>query len=319
MTHQHKTASWHLQMSSFAQNTENPLRKIWEGPKVLPNPNKETITLQIGDPTAFGNFPVADETVVAMKNALNVESFSYTVSAGMKSARQAVADYVNKNVVENVMSDDVILTNGCSTALEICFRVLANPGENILIPRPAWNYTTWICGSGIEVQFYDLDPTQDWKVDLKHMESLINGKTRAILLNSPGNPCGNVFSKEHILDILKIAEHHKLPIIADEVYEHFVFPGVKFHPVASLSTNVPVLTCSGLTKRFLMPGIRMGWIVINDRAEKLGKVRRGLETIAGRNFGPSSVVQRALPKILGKIPQSFFDETCVTVEVSALR
>jgi tyrosine aminotransferase len=311
------TMSDQIEASTYSEKAVNPLRQLWELHQPKANPEKFTITLQIGDPTA--HLSAHEVCVEALKEAASGDKFSYDVSAGTVEARQAVTDYVNQHQAVKVTPKDIVLTSGCSMALEMCFMVLANPGDNILIPRPTWNYVTWILGTGIEVQYYNLDPLNGWNVDLKHMESLINGKTRAILLNSPGNPCGNVFSKEHILDILKIAEHHKLPIIADEVYEHFVFPGVKFHPVASLSTNVPVLTCSGLTKRFLMPGIRMGWIVINDRAEKLGKVRRGLETIAGRNFGPSSVVQRALPKILGKIPQSFFDETCVTVEVSALR
>lgn len=150
-------------------------------------------SLDLGDPTVFGNFPMPDESVNAIKDALDRDNFAYTVSAGMKSARQAVAEYVNENNNENVSSDDVILTSGCSTALEICFRALANPGENILVPRPAWNYTTWIRGSGIDVQFYNLDPSKDWEIDLEHFEGLINESTKAILVNNPGNPCGNVF------------------------------------------------------------------------------------------------------------------------------
>lgn len=234
----------------------------------------------------------------------------------MKSARQAVVDYLGKNIGDSVSCDDVILTSGCSTALEISFRALANPGENILIPRPSWNYTTWICGSGIKVQFYDLNPVNDWNVDLKQMESLINEKTKAILINSPGNPCGNVFSKEHILEILQIAERHKLPVISDEVYEYFTFPGVKFHSVSSLSKNVPVLTCSGLTKRFLMPGIRMGWIVIHDRNNSFDDIRLGLANIAGRNFWPNSTIQLALPQIIKNTPQEFFDDNSRRVYVS---
>lgn len=167
----------------------------------------------------------------------------------MNCSRQAVADYVNQNNGINVSSSDIILTSGCTVSLEICFRTLAEPGENILIPKPCWNYSTWLNGSGIEAKYYNLDPEHEWNVDLEHLESLIDIKTRAILLNTPGNPCGNVFSKEHILDILEVAYRHKLPIISDEVYEFFTFPGVKFHSVASLSKNVPVLTCSGLSKR----------------------------------------------------------------------
>lgn len=153
-----------------------------------------------------------------------------------------------------------------------------------------------------------MNPAEEWNVDLKHMESQIDQKTKAILVNNPGNPCGNVFSEEHILEILKIADRHRLPIIADEVYEFFTFPGVKFHSIASLSKEVPVLTCSGLTKRFLMPGIRMGWIILNDRNNSLKEVRLGLANIAGRNFWPNSTVQLALPAIIKNTPQEFFDD-----------
>jgi tyrosine aminotransferase len=196
---------------------------------------------------------------------------------------------------------------------------LVSPGENLLIPRPSYNYRTWTDGLHIETRAYNLDPLKDWEIDLEHMESLINDKTRAILINNPGNPCGNVFSYEHILEILKIAEKHKLPIIADEVYEFFTFPGVEFHSVASLSKNVPVLTCSGLSKRFLMPGIRMGWIIIHDRHDALKNVRKGLLNVTGRILGPNSTVQHALPEILSRTPQTFFDENILKIGVSFLQ
>lgn len=177
-------------------------------------------------------------------------------------------------------------------------------------------FRTWISGSGIEAQFYNLDPNCEWSIDLDQMESLINEKTRAILVNSPGNPCGNVFSTEHIIDILKVAERHKLPIISDEIYEFSAFPGVNFHSFSSLSENVPVLTCSGLTKRFLVPGIRMGWIIINDRGNQLEEFRLGIANIAGRNFGPNSTVQLALPDILANTPKWFLDEAVNRVAVN---
>ena len=78
----------------------------------------------------------------------------------------------------------------------------------------------------------------------------------AILINNPSNPCGSVFDEKHLKDILAIAEKYCLPIIADEIYEHFVFEGSskKYVPMAKLSSNVPVLSCGGLTKRWLVPG-----------------------------------------------------------------
>lgn len=222
----------------------------------------------------FGNFPVANESIDAIKRALDVDNFGYYPSAGMESARQAVAEYFTENSEEAVTASDVILTSGCSMALETCFRALANPGDNILVPRPCWNYTTWLSGCKIEARSYNLDPEKNWDVDLKHMESQIDEQTKAILINSPGNPCGNVFSASHILNILEIAERYRIPIIADEIYEQFAFPGVKYQSICSLSKNVPILTCGGLSKRFLMPGIRMGWVVINDRNNSFRSIRQ---------------------------------------------
>lgn len=270
--------------------------------------------MQAGDPTAFGNFKPHAEWIKALSDAAHEDTFSYDPSPGRLEARQAVANYSQH--LGKVDADDVILTSGCSMAIEICILALVNPGENILIPRPAWNYSTWTAGHKIELRSYDLDPHSGWNVDLKHMESLINEKTRAILINQPGNPCSNVFSKEHILEIISVAERHKLPIIADEVYEFFVFPGTDYHPFASLSKNVPILTTSGLTKRFLIPGIRMGWLVVNDRGGKFNALRPALINIAGRNFGPSSVVQKALPRILNCVPETFFSEINQRVGVS---
>lgn len=91
-------------------------------------------------------------------------------------------------------------------------------------------YTLYL--AGIETREYKLIPEQDWEVDLLHMESLIDENTAAIVVNSPSNPCGNVFSPAHLRQILAIAEMYKVPIIADEIYDHFVFPGqVNFIPI----------------------------------------------------------------------------------------
>lgn len=168
----------------------------------------------------------------------------------------------------------------------------------------------------IEARHYNLDPKNDWNVDLKHMESLIDNKTKAILINSPGNPCGNVFSREHLLEIIDVAERHNLPIISDEIYEFFTFPGVEYHSLSSLSKNVPVLTCSGLSKRFMAPGIRLGWILINDRNNRFTEVRQGLLNVTGRILGPNSAVQHALPEILKNTPEAFFAENMNIIHVS---
>lgn len=109
-----------------------------------------------------------------------------------------------------------------------------------------------------------------------------------------------------------------VPIIADEIYEHFVFSGSKFTSISSISRDVPILTCGGLTKRFLVPGWRMGWVIIHDRNNILGKeIRDGLTNLSMRILGPSALIQKALPAILENTPQSFFDDVLLFIEVSA--
>ena len=108
-------------------------------------------------------------------------------------------------------------------------------------------------------------PERQWEADIDHMEQLIDKDTVAIVIVNPSNPCGSVYSKQHLLDILAIAEKHCLPIIADEIYNGLVFNGQHTYPIASLSKNVPVLSCGGLGKKYLVPGWRVGWILIHDR------------------------------------------------------
>lgn len=134
---------------------------------------------------------------------------------------------------------------------------------------------------------------------------------------NPSNPCGSVYEKNHLNEILDIAARNCVPIIADEIYEHLVFSGHEFTSIAALSQDVPVITCGGLTKRFLVPGWRMGWLIVHDRHNILGKeIRKGLCNLAGKILGPNTLIQRALPTILKTTPQSFFDEVVLFIEVS---
>lgn len=250
-----------------------------------------------------------NEIINGVIKALESEQYNgYAHSAGILQAREAVCEYVAHQ--GEVQPDDILLCSGCSCALDMCVAVIASAGQNILIPRPGFSiYKTLGAAHGIDFRSYNLLPEKNWEVDINHMESLIDHNTAAIVLTNPSNPCGSVFSKKHILDLIKVAEKHCLPIIADEIYEHFVFPGVEYHSVSSLSKKVPVLSCGGLTKRFLVPGWRLGWIVIHDRNNLLKEVRKGLAALASRILGSNTIIQGALPHILKETPQEFFDDT----------
>ncbi|XP_043789175.1 tyrosine aminotransferase isoform X1 [Apis laboriosa] len=306
---------WNVEASDIARNTHNPIRSIVESLVVEPNPAKSVISLSIGDPTTFGNLKPPKEVIEAVQQSLVSQLYNgYAPSTGYQIAKEAVAEYSSNEFVK-VDAKDVILCSGCSCALDLCITALARREQNILIPRPGFSiYRTLAEGLGINVKSYDLRPELGWEIDLDDLESQIDESTAAIVINNPSNPCGSVFSKDHALDILDVAARYYVPIIADEIYEHMVFPGQTFHSLASLSREVPILSCSGLTKRFLVPGWRMGWIIIHDRQNVLEKeIRKALHCLSQRIIGSNTLVQGALPAILKNTPQGFYDDVMRTL------
>ena len=121
---------------------------------------------------------------------------------------------------------------------------------------------------------YRLHPEKNWECDLADMEAQIDDRTKAILITNPSNPTGSNYSEEHLRGIVAIADRHGLPIIADEIYGGVVFSGT-FTPIASIAGAVPVLSVGGLAKEFVVPGWRVGWVVMHEQkgGTRLAEVR----------------------------------------------
>ncbi|KAF4526292.1 hypothetical protein B566_EDAN013653 [Ephemera danica] len=248
---------------------------VWIALQLRGKYNVTSSNMSFWDPTIFGNLsPPAEVINAVVESVQSLKYNGYAPCVGYEEARTAVAKYSSTEEItvspkfwnKTVHHKDVLLVSGCSCALDLCISVLSNPGQNIVIPRPGFSiYRTLAEGLGVQVKYYDLLPERQWQVDISQLESVVDSNTAAIVVNNPSNPCGSVYSREHLADIVTVAERARVPIIADEIYEHFVFSDQQFHPMASVSRNVPILSCSGLTKRFLVPGWRMGWIIIHDR------------------------------------------------------
>ncbi|XP_052653461.1 tyrosine aminotransferase isoform X2 [Harpia harpyja] len=218
---------WAVRASEMSKKTFNPVRAIVDSMKVEPNPKKAMISLSLGDPTVFGNLPTNDEVTQAVKEVLDSGRYNgYAPSVGYQSCREAVAAYYNCPEAP-LEAQDVILTSGCSQAIELALAVLANPGQNILVPRPGFSlYKTLALSMGIEVKLYNLLPEKAWEIDLKHLESLVDEKTACLIVNNPSNPCGSVFSKSHLQKILAVASRQCVPILADEIYGDMIRDGL---------------------------------------------------------------------------------------------
>ncbi|KAG0080424.1 hypothetical protein BGZ92_000649, partial [Podila epicladia] len=314
----HNRASWKVPASIISKRTSNPIRAIVDHIKVKPNPNKSMISLALGDPTLFGNFKIHQTCTDAVAKQLHsYKANGYPPSTGYQQSRQAVADKFTTPEAP-ISFQDVIITSGCSGALDMCIGVLCNEGDNILLPRPGFSlYQTLADSKGVEVRYYDLLPENNWEMDLKQLESLIDERTSTVVMNNPSNPCGSVFRKQHLLDFLAVCERHHLPVIADEIYCDLVFSGHEFFPLASLTQTVPVLAVGGLAKKYLVPGWRVGWIFIHDRNNVFAEVREGLNSLSQLILGSNSLIQAALPEILNNTDPSFYHDTRVQLEANA--
>lgn len=236
--------------TEFSVNTVNPIRRIVDAMAIQPNPKKDLISLHIGDPTIAGILPTHSIVSQAVVDSVASGKYNgYGPAFGILEARQAVADWVSCPTAP-ISAEDIILTSGCSHALEMAIEVLAGPGQNLLIPSPGFPlYQTLSVPLDVEPRHYPLLMDRNWEVDIEALESLIDSKTAAILINNPSNPCGAVYSREHLEAILRLADRCKIPIIADEIYGDMVYDGAVFHPMATLEPKVPILTCDGISKR----------------------------------------------------------------------
>lgn len=294
-----------IQPSMLSQRVFNPIRKIVDEIKFPDRTDLEVIPLTLGDPTVFGNYRAPAPMIQRLHE--NIDSFSfngYVHSAGTRAARQAIAK-VSSTEKFPVTENDVVIASGCSGALEIVISGMFDPGDNLLIPKPGFSlYQTLAQARQIDCKYYDLVPERNWEANLETMEAQIDEHTKAILVNNPSNPCGSVYSKQHLRDILDLAERHRLPIIADQIYGDMTFGTNKFFPLERLSDRVPIVATGGLAKEYVVPGWRVGWVVVHDRGNRLEAVRKGFFALSQLTLGANALVQSVIPAVLDPEPGS---------------
>ncbi|KAK6919106.1 Aminotransferase, class I/classII, partial [Dillenia turbinata] len=280
--------------------------------RLNPQDERPVIPMAQGDPSYFSCFrtaPVAEDAIVESVRSAKFNCYSPIV--GIPPARRAVAEHLSKDLPFELSPDNVYITVGCTQAIEIILTVLTNPGSNVLIPRPGYPYyESWAAFTHLEVRHYDLLPEKGWEVDLDSVEALADQNTAAIVIINPGNPCGSVFSAEHLEKIAKLASQLGIMVIADEVYDHLVFGSKPFVPMGVFASIAPVVTVGSLSKRWIVPGWRLGWLVLNDPIGILRKsgIIESIENLLNISADPVTFVQGALPQILEKTGGDFFSK-----------
>ena len=256
------------------------------------------LKLNIGNPKPFG-FDAPDEIITdVIKNLPHSEG--YSESKGIYSARKAVMQHYQKQLVHNVEVDDVYLGNGASELIHLACTALVNNGDEVLIPSP--DYPLWtgaVTLAGGTAMHYRCDEQADWFPDLDDIRSKITSNTKAIVIINPNNPTGAVYSKALLLELIALARQHNLIVLADEIYDKIVFDGEKFHCLASLSTDVLTLTFNGLSKAYRLCGWRSGWMVVSGPKQQAGDLIAGFNMLASMRLCPNVPAQYAIQTSLG--------------------
>ena len=253
--------------------------------------------LNIGDPIPFGfNTPLAlvDAVAKAERDGFN----GYVPSPGIPAAREAVAaDWTRQGFPAD--PDRVLITAGASEGIELALTALADPGDDVLVPMPTYPlYTAVLAKVGAEARYYRADPSNGWLPDLEHLESLVTPRTRALVVIDPNNPTGAVYPESVRRDMIALAERHGLTILADEVYADLAYGG----PVAPLGSYAPdaaIISFSSLSKAYLAPGWRAGWMVVG-RSPRLDDLVAAIKKLADGRLCSNGPAQYAIaPALLG--------------------
>jgi aspartate/methionine/tyrosine aminotransferase len=253
--------------------------------------------LNIGDPVPFG-FAPPPAAVEALQRALREGRDGYVPSPGIPEAREAIAQDWSRHGFP-ADPDRVLVTAGTSEGIELTLTALVNPGEAVLVPTPTYPlYTAVLAKIGAVASYYRTDPGNGWLPDLEHLESLITSKTRALVVIDPNNPTGAVYPESVRRALIALAEKHDLVILADEVYGDLAYDGA-VPSLGSLEPDAAIISFSSLSKAYLAPGWRSGWLVVG-RSPRLDDLLAALKKLADGRLCSNGPAQYAIaPALLG--------------------
>ncbi len=251
--------------------------------------------LNIGDPVAFG-FKTPAHLVEAVERAMRDGHNTYGPSAGIPEAREAVAAEYTRTGFP-VTADRVFITAGTSEGIELTLSAVCESGSEVLVPMPTYPlYTAVLAKLDAKAKHYRLDPSREWMPDLDHLKSLVTPATRALVVIDPNNPTGAVYTTETRRALLDFADAHGLLFLADEVYGDLGFEGA-VPPYGLLDPDAAIISFSSLSKAYLAPGWRTGWMAIG-RSPRLDDVVAAVKKLADGRLCSTVPMQYAVAPAL---------------------
>ncbi|MCF0143379.1 MAG: pyridoxal phosphate-dependent aminotransferase [Parasporobacterium sp.] len=259
----------------------------------------DVISFSAGEPDFDTPEHIAEAGIKAIK-----EGFTrYTAATGTPELKKAISDkFRNVNHIDYA-PDQIVVSNGGKHSLSNVFTAIINPGDEVIIPAPFWvSYPEMVkLVKGVPVIVYG-DKENNYKVTAEQVRAAVTENTKALVINSPNNPTGMVYTKNELLAIAQVAVEKDFYIVSDEIYENLLYTGEEYTSVAALSKEIydRTITVNGLAKSYAMTGWRIGY---TGASKEITQVMTRIQSHQTSN--PNSIAQKAaLAAIAG-------DQTCV--------
>lgn len=278
----------------FSRRTNWPLssNRIAQALDRLKKANIPIIDLTESNPTCCG-FVYPSENI--LQPLASDKNLRYDPQPqGSLEAREAVSRYYKEQGHE-VAVERIFLTASTSEAYSYLFRLLADAGQEVLFPRPSYPLFQFLGDlNDVTLRHYSLEYLDRWCIDLKSLEEAVGPKMKAVVLVNPNNPTGSFIKKDELSVLNRICRAKNIPIISDEVFADFAFPGSK--DAVSLVGNDAVLTfvLGGLSKTLLLPQMKLSWIIVSGPEELVKEACQRLEVIADTYLSVNTPVQNAV-------------------------
>lgn len=244
------------------------------------------INMSVGEP----DFMTPDHVKEAGKKAIDDNFSKYSPVPGYLSLRKAIANKLKRENNLNYSASEVIVGTGGKQGVCNTILALVNPGDEVIIPAPYWvSYPQMVKLAGGEPVIVSAGIEQDFKVTADQLKAAITSRTKLIILCSPSNPTGSVYTKGELEALAKIVlEHNDLFVLSDEIYEHINYIGCHASIAACEGMKERTIICNGVSKAYAMTGWRLGWVAAPEW------IIKGLNKLQGQyTSGTSSVSQMA--------------------------
>ena len=236
------------------------------------------------------DFDTPEHIKAAAIEALNAGFTKYTPSSGMPELRAAISEKFKRDNGLDYKPSEIIVSNGAKQSCYNAIMAVCGEGDEVIIPAPYWlSYPDMVRLAGAEPVIVQTTQENDWKMTPAQFEEAMSPRTKMVIINSPGNPTGSVYTKEELRALVEVAADEEIMILSDEIYESLTYDGAEHVSVASLTPEAKdlTITVNGFSKAYAMTGWRLGYL---GAPEKIAKAIDSMQSHS--TSGPCSFAQK---------------------------